>query len=50
MFQQRTKDIIQRDLKLTRDEDFCFGGKIVRGAYMDEVRIVVCSTRPSGFN
>ena len=30
--------MINRDLYLSQEGKFCIGGKIVRGAYIDEVR------------
>jgi len=34
---QRASSIVRQHIQLAQSEGFCFGAKIVRGAYMDEV-------------
>ena len=34
---QRASSIVRQHIQLAQSEGFCFGAKIVRGAYLDEV-------------
>jgi len=41
---QRAADTVRAHIQLTQSEGFCFGAKIVRGAYMDEASNTVCTS------
>jgi len=41
---QRAADTVRAHIQLTQSEGFCFGAKIVRGAYMDEASNTVCKS------